>query len=196
MGYTPSIPPIIGNWYLIKPLGSGYSGLYHLSPLIKHCRLIFLLRIYLGSIFSANNVHTGQVVALKVQRVDHECPTNKYERHLYPFLQGGKGMPTLWASGVQGMWDYMAIDLLGASLDNLYRSSGKDSMELGNVCAIAMQVVSSSLTQDPMHFHYSLSLRESRSRDYHSCMHEESYTATSNSGTASSDYHPTRRRYT
>jgi casein kinase 1 len=98
--------------------------------------------VHLGSIFRANNLHTGQVVALKVQRVDHECPTNIYERHLYPMLQGGKGMPTLWASGVQGMWDYMAIDLLGASLDNLYRNSGKDSMELGSVCSIAMQVVS------------------------------------------------------
>lgn len=50
-------------------------------------------------------------------------------------------MPTLWASGVQGMWDYMAIDLLGASLDNLHKNSGKDSMELGSVCSIAMQVV-------------------------------------------------------
>lgn len=119
MGHSSLIPPVIGNWYLVAPLGSGYSG----------------------SIFRATNLHTGKVVALKVQRVDHECPTNIYERHLYPLLQGGKGMPTLWASGVQGMWDYMAIDLLGASLDNLHKNSGKDSMELGSVCSIAMQVI-------------------------------------------------------
>jgi casein kinase 1 len=51
-------------------------------------------------------------------------------------------MPTLWACGVEGAWDYLAIDLLGASLDNLYRKSGKETMELSSVCAIAMQVVS------------------------------------------------------
>lgn len=52
-------------------------------------------------------------------------------------------MPTLWASGVQGKWDYLAIDLLGQSLDSLYRKSGKDTMDLQSVCSIAMQVVSS-----------------------------------------------------
>lgn len=76
-----------------------------------------------------------------MQHVNHECPTNRYERHLYPLLQGGKGMPRLWAAGVQGEWDYLAIDLLGPSLDNLFRKSGKDAMDLRSVCSIAMQVV-------------------------------------------------------
>lgn len=50
-------------------------------------------------------------------------------------------MPVLWASGVEGIWDYLVIDLLGPSLDNLFRKSGKDSMDLRSVCSIAMQVV-------------------------------------------------------
>ena len=94
-----------------------------------------------GAIFRASNIHTGQVVALKMQYVNHECPTNRYERGFYPALQGGKGMPVLWASGVEGIWDYLVIDLLGPSLDNLMRKSGKDSMDLASVCSIAMQVV-------------------------------------------------------
>ncbi|KAJ7640545.1 kinase-like protein [Mycena rosella] len=114
-----SIPRYIGNYYLGENLGSGYSG----------------------SIFRATHVHTGEVVALKVQHVNHECPTNRYERHLYPSLQGGEGMPTLWACGVEGAWDYLAIDLLGASLDNLYRKSGKETMDLSSVCAIAIQLI-------------------------------------------------------
>ncbi|KAJ7794163.1 kinase-like domain-containing protein [Mycena olivaceomarginata] len=113
------IPRYIGNYYLGENLGSGYSG----------------------SIFRATHIHTGELVALKVQHVNHECPTNRYERHLYPSLQGGEGMPTLWACGVEGAWDYLAIDLLGASLDNLYRKSGKDTMDLSSVCAIAMQLI-------------------------------------------------------
>jgi hypothetical protein len=54
-------------------------------------------------------------------------------------------MPTLWACGVEGAWDYLAIDLLGASLDNLYRKSGKETMDLSSVCAIAMQLVRARL---------------------------------------------------
>ncbi|KAJ3910615.1 kinase-like domain-containing protein [Lentinula edodes] len=117
---SEEIPHLIANWWLQERLGSGYSG----------------------SIFKAIHVHTGKVVALKVQRVDHECPTNRYERGFYPSLQGGVGMPTLWASGVEGMWDYLAIDLLGSSLDSLYRRSGKETMDLRSVCCIAMQVIS------------------------------------------------------
>ena len=50
-------------------------------------------------------------------------------------------MPRLFASGVEGAWDYLAIDLLGPSLDNLYRKSGKETMDLRSVCSIAIQVV-------------------------------------------------------
>jgi len=97
----------------------------------------------IGSIYKATHLHTHQVVALKVQYAHHECPTNRYERHIYPLLQGGIGMPKLYAAGVQGVWDYLAIDLLGASLDSLYRKSGKETMDLRSVCSIAIQVVKS-----------------------------------------------------
>jgi casein kinase 1 len=40
-----------------------------------------------------------------------------------------------------GQWDYLAIDLLGSSLDTLYRRSGKETMDLRSVCCIAMQLV-------------------------------------------------------
>jgi casein kinase 1 len=80
-------------------------------------------------------------VALKVQDVDHECPTNRYERFLYPLLQGGIGMPTLWASGIYRNLDYLAIDLLGPSLDNLYRKAGLERMDLRSVLCIGIQVV-------------------------------------------------------
>lgn len=57
-------------------------------------------------------------------------------------------MPNLYASGVQGAWDYLAIDLLGSSLDSLYRRSGKDTMDLRSVCSIAIQVVSNVFDPD------------------------------------------------
>ncbi|TDL23123.1 kinase-like protein [Rickenella mellea] len=114
-----SIPPQIGNWVLCDCLGSGFSG----------------------SIYRAVNPFTHQSAAIKIQSVDHSCPTNRYERALYPSLQGGKGMPTMWASGVQGKHDYLVLDLLGPSLDNLYRKTGKKVMDLRSVICIAMQVI-------------------------------------------------------
>ena len=107
----------------------------------------------LGSIWRASNPYTGQIAALKLQDVNHECPTNRYERYFYPCLQGGIGMPTLLASGVEGKFDYLVIDLLGPSLDNLYRKNGR-VMDLRSTLCIAMQVVSASklnLTRVGMH---------------------------------------------
>jgi hypothetical protein len=50
-------------------------------------------------------------------------------------------MPTLWASGLWGRWDYLAMDLLGSSLDRLYRKSGKNMMDLRSACTFAIQLV-------------------------------------------------------
>ncbi len=133
---TARPPNVIGNWWLGENLGSGYSGVSQGTYNFLH-----VYNMHIGSIWRAQNIHNGEVVALKVQDVDHECPTNRYERAFYPSLQGGKGMPTLWAAGVEGKWDYLAIDLLGSSLDSLYRKSGKEMMDLRSTCCIAMQVV-------------------------------------------------------
>ena len=90
------------------------------------------------------HVHSGQVAAIKLQPYDEPCPTNRYERAFYPALQGGKGMPVLWAQGQQGYWDYLVIDLLGRSLDSLHRelTQKQDVWDLRNVCCVAVQVVS------------------------------------------------------
>jgi hypothetical protein len=115
---------------------------YVLSPLdsIPH-----LSHIIPGSIFKAYHIHDGTFVALKVQDVDHECPTNRYEQAIYPLLQGGEGMPRLWASGIEGKWHYLVISLLGKSLESIYRQNlqwGNQRMDLRSVCSIAIQVVS------------------------------------------------------
>ena len=94
-----------------------------------------------GAIYKATHLHTKQVAAIKIQHTDDDCPTNRYERGFYPSLQGGEGMPKLWMAGVQGELDYLVIDLLGPSLDNLYRKNNKQVMDLRSVCCIAIQTV-------------------------------------------------------
>ncbi|KZT11826.1 CK1/CK1 protein kinase [Laetiporus sulphureus 93-53] len=112
-------PQKIGSWWLAENLGSGYSG----------------------SIFRGINVHTNQQAAIKLQLRDADCRTNLFERSFYPALQGGLGMPSYFGCGEEGAYDYLAIELLGSSLDALLRRSGKGVMELHSVCAIAMQVI-------------------------------------------------------
>lgn len=119
---SDTIPRRMGNYWLQDRLGSGYSG----------------------SIFKAYHIHDGTFVALKVQDVDHECPTNRYEQAIYPLLQGGEGMPRLWASGIEGKWHYLVISLLGKSLESIYRQNlqwGHQRMDLRSVCSIAIQVI-------------------------------------------------------
>ena len=53
-------------------------------------------------------------------------------------------MPTLWGAGVDGSWDYLALDLLGSSLHSLFWRSNKSTMDLRSVLSIGMQVVSLS----------------------------------------------------
>ena len=114
-------------------------------------RFIFITMIlvsrlirYAGATWEARNIYdmSGHTVALKIQDRDIEYPTNCRERAIYPLLQGGIGMPRLWTAGVQGKYDYLAIDLLGNSLDKIYRENGKATMDMRTVCSIAVQLVS------------------------------------------------------
>ncbi|KAH9931666.1 CK1/CK1 protein kinase [Epithele typhae] len=114
-------PRFIKNWKLGQKLGAGFSG----------------------AIFVADHVHTGQRAAIKLQPVDEPTPTNRYERAFYPAMQGGTGIPTLWASGQAGTWDYLVIDLLGRSLDSLHRELmlKQDVWDLRSVCSVAIQTI-------------------------------------------------------
>lgn len=51
-------------------------------------------------------------------------------------------MPILYDTGVQQPWDFLAMELLGPSIDSLFRKSGRDVMDLRSVCCLGMQVVS------------------------------------------------------
>ena len=64
-------------------------------------------------------------------------------------VQGGRGMPILYDTGVQSPWDFLAMELLGPSIDSLFRKSGRDVMDLRSVCCLGMQVVSRTALRLP-----------------------------------------------
>jgi casein kinase 1 len=49
-------------------------------------------------------------------------------------------MPKIWGGGQQGQLDYIVMDLLGPSLDNLYRKNGKKPFDVRSVCTVAIQM--------------------------------------------------------
>ena len=100
--------------------------------------------IVTGAVFRARQIYHGHVAALKLQDIHHECPTNLYEWNFYPKIQGGKGMPVLYDKGIQDTWNFLAMELLGPSIDTLFRKSGRNVMDLRSVCCLGMQVVSRS----------------------------------------------------
>ena len=91
-------------------------------------------------------------------------------------------MPVLFGSGVQGQYDYLVINLLGASLDSLYRQSSKKVMDLRSVCCIAMQVVGIDSLCEVSFF--SILTRSFRYGDWRRCTTEGCYTVTYNWATA------------
>lgn len=99
-------------------------------------------------------------------------------------------MPTLWQAGVQGSWDYLAIDLLGSSLDSLYKKSGRNLMDLRSVLCIAQQVVSS---QSDWQFNLADSDSVFRLRGSSSCIVEGYSIVISNLGIVSLACHQTTK---
>ena len=66
------------------------------------------------------------------------------ESQIYKRLMGGPGVPWIMYSGKQGDWNVMVIDLLGPSLEDLFKMCNR-CWGLKTVLMVADQVVSSAL---------------------------------------------------
>ncbi|KAH7928975.1 kinase-like protein [Leucogyrophana mollusca] len=132
MSKPKTIPRVLGEYWLEEHLGTGSSG----------------------SVFKAYHLKKHTRVALKVQR---KTLTNAHldkEKIAYSLLRTCKGIPTLRATGAIGRWKYLAIGLLGPSLESLYQKDTKPIvgfltdtkpraiMDLRTVCSIAIQLIS------------------------------------------------------
>ncbi|KAH7930288.1 kinase-like protein [Leucogyrophana mollusca] len=118
---TPNaVPRVLGQYWLEETLGTGYSGVT----------------------FKAYHLKKRSSVALKVQRKRAANEHLIQERTAYRLLRTCKGIPALQASGTIGRWQYLAIDLLGPSLESLSQKIAKPAMDLRTVCCIAIQLIS------------------------------------------------------
>jgi len=92
-----------------------------------------------GSIYKAENIRTKELVALKIESLKTETKLLKNETKIYQYLNGIEGIPKVLWFGVDENNNYMAITLLGKSLQQFRYFS--NSFSLSIVISITKQMV-------------------------------------------------------
>ena len=88
-------------------------------------------------------MHTvaGKEVAIKLEPAIAKSSPLKQESKIYKTLMGGPGVPWINWSGRQGDYNVMVIDLLGPSLEDLFRMCNRH-FSLKTILMLADQLVS------------------------------------------------------
>ena len=91
----------------------------------------------------------GKEVAIKVENANAKHSMLKQESRIYKTLMGGPGVPWMMWSGKQGDYNVMVIDLLGPSLEDLFKICNKH-FSLKTVLLLADQMVSIDSTPNSL----------------------------------------------
>jgi len=94
-----------------------------------------------GRVFMAKNTETNQIIALKMESVEADVPQLKNEAKVYLKLKNGPGIPQIVWAGQELNSNWLAIELLGPSLEYLFWLCGK-RFSLKTVLLIIDQVIS------------------------------------------------------
>lgn len=94
-----------------------------------------------GDIYLGTNVISGEEVAVKVESIRAKHPQLEYESRVYRALAGGVGIPFVRYFGVEGNYNFMVVDLLGPSLEDLFNFCGR-KFSLKTVLLLADQLIS------------------------------------------------------
>ena len=73
-----------------------------------------------GDIYIGKNVQTGKPVAVKKESTKSKYSQLLFEAKVYSLLRGGMGIPMVYKQSTVGDNNYMVMDLLGPSLEDLF----------------------------------------------------------------------------
>ena len=105
--------------------------------------------IELGTVFYGVHTVAGKEVAIKLEpAVEKQHSPLKHESKIYKTLMGGTGVPWMIWSGKQGDYNVMVIDLLGPSLEDLFKMCNRH-FSLKTVLLLADQLVCSISCSPP-----------------------------------------------
>jgi serine/threonine protein kinase len=93
-----------------------------------------------GSIFSGKNKNTEEGVAVKLEKTEQKGLL-KHEAHMYNFLAGIKGIPSLRSFGIEGKFSYLVLDLLDYSLKKVLEEYSESKFKLKTVLYIGIQML-------------------------------------------------------
>lgn len=99
-----------------------------------------------GELYRAVNLRDGEEAAVKLECCDTKYPMLIQEARIYHQLQGGVGFPKMHHYGIEGEYNVLVIDLLGASLEELFnlcsrRFSTKTTLMLADQILDRMEFV-------------------------------------------------------
>ena len=95
----------------------------------------------IGTVFVGSHVTAGKEVAIKLELAKSKRSFLRRESKIYKTLMGGPGVPWIMWSGKKGDYNVMVIDLLGPSLEDLFKMCNKH-FSLKTVLLLADQLVS------------------------------------------------------
>lgn len=105
------------------------------------CLLFYFYYSFEGTVFQGVHTVAGKEVAIKLEPAIARSSPLKQESKIYKTLMGGPGVPWIMWSGKQGDYNVMVIDLLGPSLEDLFRMCNRH-FSLKTILQLADQLVS------------------------------------------------------
>ncbi|KAH0584373.1 hypothetical protein H2248_009912 [Termitomyces sp. 'cryptogamus'] len=104
-----------------------------------------LTEAFVGTVFLGVHTIAGKEVAIKLEpAITNKSGTNsplRQESKIYKTLMGGTGVPWIMWSGRQGDYNVMVIDLLGPSLEDLFKMCNRH-FSVKTVLLLADQLIS------------------------------------------------------
>jgi casein kinase I family protein HRR25 len=92
-----------------------------------------------GLIYKGENIRTRELVAIKVEPIEHELKLLKNESIIYQFLSNVQGIPSVKWFGKDEKKYYMVLNLLGDSLQSIKNKHKTFSLSL--VLQIGIQII-------------------------------------------------------
>jgi casein kinase I family protein HRR25 len=102
---------------------------------------LILCGVQIGSVFLGVHTVAGKEVAIKLEPAIARNSPLKQESKVYKTLMGGLGVPWIMWSGRHGDYNVMVIDLLGPSLEDLFKMCNRH-FTVKTVLLLADQLVS------------------------------------------------------
>ena len=102
-----------------------------------------------GKVFKAENIRTGEIVAIKTEVKSKEQKSLKMEAKIYHYLANANGFPRLKWFGTTDNENYLVTNLLECSITNLVKKSGP--LPLKTVLHLGKQMIERLET---LHNHY------------------------------------------